>query len=56
MPAARLGWWHLGLGSCAKAEVRVIWPDGTAGDWQAVDSDNLYVIERGKPAQLWAAK
>jgi enediyne biosynthesis protein E4 len=54
--SGQTGWWHLGLGSCATAEVHVIWPDGTAGDWQAVDSDNLYVMEPGKPPEVWAAK
>jgi hypothetical protein len=34
----------------------VIWPDGTAGEWHPVDSDNFYVLERGKPAERWAAK
>ena len=50
------GWWHFGLGDTARAEVRVIWPDGTSGDWQAVDGNNFYILERGKPAQKWAPK
>jgi hypothetical protein len=50
------GWRHFGLGEVTQAEVRVIWPDGAAGDWQPVKGDNLYVLERDKPAQLWAAK
>jgi enediyne biosynthesis protein E4 len=50
------GWWHFGLGDMSKADVRVVWPDGTAGDWQSVDSDNFYVLEPGKAAQVWAAK
>jgi hypothetical protein len=50
------GWWHFGLGDYAKAEMRVIWPDGVNGDWQAVDSDNFYIIERGKPARAWMAE
>jgi len=29
---------------------------GTAADWQAVDRDNQYVVERGKPPEVWAAK
>ena len=47
------GWWHFGLGDTPQAEVRVVWPDGTQGDWQAVDSNNFYIVERGKPARLW---
>ena len=54
--SGQLGWRHFGLGEATRAEVRVIWPDGAAGDWQSVDGDNLYVLERDKPAQLWAPK
>ena len=54
--SGQAGWWHFGLGDTPQAEVRVIWPDGTSGDWQAVDSNNFYILARGKPAQLWAAK
>ena len=50
------GWRHFGLGDVTQAEVRVIWPDGAAGDWQPVKGDNLYVLERDKLAQLWGAK
>jgi hypothetical protein len=50
------GFSHFGLGDTAKAEVRVIWPDGSADDWQTVDGNEFYVLERGKPAQKWAAK
>ena len=39
-----------------EAEVRVIWPDGQRSDWQAVDGNNFYILERGKPAQKWAAE
>jgi hypothetical protein len=50
------GWWHFGLGDMTQTEVRVVWPDGTAGDWQSVNSDNFYILERSKAAQVWAAK
>jgi hypothetical protein len=50
------GWWHFGLGEDTEAEVRVTWPDGTAGDWQRVDGNNFYILERDKPAQVWTAK
>jgi len=50
------GWWHFGLGDMAQAEVRVIWPDGTSDGWQSVNSDNFYILERSKAAQVWAAK
>jgi hypothetical protein len=50
------GWWHFGLGDTAKTDVRVIWPDGAADDWQSVNSGKFYILERSKPAQVWAAK
>jgi enediyne biosynthesis protein E4 len=30
------GWVHFGLGAIPEAEVRVIWPDGTIGQWQKI--------------------
>ena len=48
-----LDWWHVGVGDLAKTEVRVLWPDGEQGPWEALDSDAFYVLERGKPARLW---
>lgn len=54
--SGELGWRHFGLGDISRAELRVIWPDGTAGEWQALESNNFYILERGKPARLWAAK
>ena len=50
------GWWHFGLGGELHGEVRVIWPDGNVGDWQRVDANAFYVLERSKPAQVWAPK
>ena len=50
------GRWHFGLGDSPQAEVRVLWPDGAKGDWQTIDGNNFYVLERGKPAQLWTPK
>jgi hypothetical protein len=51
--SGQLGWWHFGLAEAAEAEVRVIWPDGANGDWQRVEANHLYVIERGKPPRMW---
>ena len=50
MPAARAGWVHFGLGTTAKAEVRVIWPDGTSGDWQPVEAGGFYIVEARQAA------
>ncbi|SDE61545.1 CRTAC1 family protein [Rhodobacter capsulatus] len=37
---------HFGLGAGTSAEARVIWPDGTAGDWQPVTLNGLTEIRR----------
>ncbi len=47
------GWWHFGLGEMTQAEIRVIWPDGTSSDWQTLNSNNLYIVERDKPTKMW---
>jgi hypothetical protein len=44
----QLGWWHFGIGAADKAEVRVIWPDGTQGDWATVAANAFYDLSRGK--------
>jgi hypothetical protein len=50
----QLGWIHFGLGEADSAEVRVRWPDGTAGPWLELDANTWATIERGasEPA-LW---
>ena len=50
------GWWHVGLGDNPRAEIRIVWPDGTSSDWQAVDSNNFYILAPSKPAKVWVAK
>ena len=47
------GWWHMGLGAAAVAEVRVLWPDGKSGDWQRVKAGRFYILEPGKPPLVW---
>jgi hypothetical protein len=47
------GWWHFGLDKLASTEVRVVWPDGTAGEWQPVDTNAFYVLERDKAPLAW---
>ncbi len=42
------GWLHFGLGKRTAAEVRVLWPDGSSGDWQPVRADGFYVLKRGE--------
>lgn len=42
----RSGPLHFGLGSAASAEVRVVWPDGTAGPWTGVAANRRVTIRR----------
>ena len=37
---------HFGLGSLVDVELRVIWPGGFTGEWQAVDVDQFLSISR----------
>lgn len=41
------GWIHAGIGEAERADVRVTWPDGEAGDWITVDADQFVRITRG---------
>jgi len=45
--SGHLGWVHVGLGVADSAEVRVRWPGGETGPWQAVEADTFGVVERG---------
>lgn len=49
-----LGWLHLGLGTLDKAEVRVIWPDGTEGAWAELAADGFYDLPKEGVAAGWA--
>ena len=48
-----LGWTHVGLGGATEAEVRVIWPDGVAGAWEPVTTNQFIVLERGQVPAPW---
>lgn len=37
---------HFGLGSAARAKIRVIWPDGMASDWHEIESGQQYDLAR----------
>ena len=43
----QLGWIHFGLGESQRAEVRVVWPDGTTGLWMKLETGGWWIIERG---------
>jgi enediyne biosynthesis protein E4 len=46
-------WLHFGLGEAQRAEARIIWPDGTADDWRAVEADAFYQMRRGEGPVRW---
>jgi hypothetical protein len=48
-----MGWWHLGLGAAEAAEVRVIWPDGTEGQWERLPAGTFHVLRPDGPARVW---
>jgi hypothetical protein len=49
-----LGWLHAGLGAETAPEVRVTWPDGAVGEWQSIDADAFWVIDRQSGATRWS--
>lgn len=51
--SGKIGWWHFGLGEQGETEIRVLWPDGEAGDWQKVAADGFYVLVRGVAPKAW---
>lgn len=52
--SGQTGWWHFGLGDLDEAEIRVIWPDGSEGDWARVSADGFYVLARDAEPVAWA--
>jgi hypothetical protein len=51
----QLGWIHFGVGAATSAEVRVRWPDGTVGPWQAVAADGFAIVDRASgQVTLWS--
>jgi enediyne biosynthesis protein E4 len=42
-----VGWLHFGLGAEPAAEMRVIWPDGTPGDWVDLPAQSFQIIQPG---------
>jgi hypothetical protein len=49
-----VGWLHFGLGQAETAELRVIWPDGTEGDWMTLPAQSFQILRPGAPAETWA--
>jgi hypothetical protein len=48
-----MGWWHMGLGTADAADLRVLWPDGTASEWERLPADGFYILTPEAPARPW---
>jgi hypothetical protein len=48
--SGELGWTHVGLGAATDAQIRVRWPDGTAGPWLPATADSFTVVAKGATA------
>ncbi|MFN6925856.1 MAG: CRTAC1 family protein [Tabrizicola sp.] len=48
-----IGWLHFGLGAAERAELRVIWPDGTAGDWHSLPAGTFHILGPDTGARPW---
>ncbi|MFN3994340.1 MAG: CRTAC1 family protein [Tabrizicola flagellatus] len=48
-----VGWLHFGLGEATGAEMRVIWPDGSADPWLTLPVGSFQILRPGKPPEIW---
>ena len=48
-----VGWLHFGFGTDEVATFRVIWPDGTTGDWQDLPPRSFQILRQGAAAEAW---
>ena len=46
------GWWHFGLGGAAKADIRVIWPNGEQSPLYSASAGQFVVVQRGAPTPV----
>ncbi len=51
-----VGWLHFGLGSSDAAELRVIWPDGTEGDWLTLPANGFHILQKGAAPAAWTPR
>ena len=49
-----VGWRHFGLGEAVAAEMRVIWPDGSAGDWVTLPAGSFQILRPDQPPETWS--
>jgi hypothetical protein len=53
--SGNLGWMHFGLGEATRVKLRVQWPGGEWGDWQAVPADGFYTVDKQRGVTPWKA-
>ena len=51
-----VGWLHFGLGTSAAAEMRVLWPDGTEGDWLTLSARSFQILRPDQAPETWTAE
>ncbi|MDP3196792.1 CRTAC1 family protein [Tabrizicola sp.] len=49
-----VGWLHFGLAGLETAEMRVLWPDGTQGDWQILPAQSFQILRPGTAPEPWS--
>jgi enediyne biosynthesis protein E4 len=54
--SGQAGFLHFGTGDLTETEFRVIWPDQTTSEWQAVKNDRFYVVKKGGSPVEWLPK
>jgi enediyne biosynthesis protein E4 len=48
-----VGWLHFGLGGAAEAELRVIWPNGSTGEWLRLPAGSFQLLRPGTAPEPW---
>ena len=48
------GWMHFGAHDFPEIDLRVVWPDGSSGDWQRVLANAFYVVKPGAAPEPWS--
>ena len=51
--SGEMGWIHFGVGNSSTAEIRVTFPGAAPGEWQAVDTNSFYDLQRGATPVRW---
>ncbi|MBK8084086.1 MAG: CRTAC1 family protein [Devosia sp.] len=49
------GFLHFGLGAASTAEVRVVWPDESTGDWFTIEANGLAWLDRSAGVQPFSS-